>query len=62
MVERSASVSVCEIRIVKFYQGLIEPPKAARGHVTYIDSKILHVTKFLTSYDILFDGLPARSF
>ena len=37
---------------------------AVRGHVTYVDGEILHVTKngFLTSYEILFDGLSARSF
>ena len=26
-------------------QGRIEPPKAAKGHATYIDSKMLSVTK-----------------
>ena len=27
-------------------QGRIEPPKAARGHATYIDGKMLSVTKY----------------
>ena len=27
------------------YLGLIELPKAARGHATYVDSEIQHVTK-----------------
>ena len=27
------------------YQGRIEPPKAARGHATYIDGKMLSFTK-----------------
>ena len=27
-------------------QGPIEPPKAARGHATYIDGKMLSVTKY----------------
>ena len=29
-----------------FMQGHIEPPKAARGHATYIDGKMLSVTKY----------------
>ena len=29
-----------------FNQGRIEPPKAARGHATYIDGKMLSVTKY----------------
>ena len=29
-----------------FRQGRIEPPKAARGHATYIDGKMLSVTKY----------------
>ena len=28
-----------------YYQGLIEPPKAARGHVTCIDGEVLRVNK-----------------
>jgi len=27
-------------------QGRIEPPKAARGHATFVDSKMLSVTKY----------------
>ena len=34
------------------YQGRIEPPKAARGHATYIDGKMLSVTKY--SFQIYF--------
>ena len=33
-------------------QGHIEPPKAARGHATYIDGKVLSVTKY--SFQIYF--------
>ena len=33
-------------------QGRIEPPKAARGHATYIDGKMLSVTKY--SFQIYF--------
>ena len=29
-----------------YYQGLIEPPKAARGYATHTDGEIQHVTKF----------------
>ena len=34
------------------HQGHIEPLKAARGHATYIDSKMLSVTKY--SFQIYF--------
>ena len=33
-------------------QGRIEPPKAARGHATYLDGKMLSVTKY--SFQIYF--------
>ena len=33
-------------------QGRIKPPKAARGHATYIDDKMLSVTKY--SFQIYF--------
>ena len=33
-------------------QGRVEPPKAARGHATYIDGKMLSVTKY--SFQIYF--------
>ena len=50
------------IFINKYGQGLIKPFGGERAwHVTYVDGEILHVTKngFLTSYEILFDGLSA---
>ena len=31
---------------IYLHQGLIEPPKAARGHATRTDGEIQHVTKF----------------
>ena len=31
---------------IDIHQGCIEPPKAARGHTTYIDGKMLSVTKY----------------
>ncbi len=31
--------------IIRFCQGRIEPPKAARGHATHIDGIVLNVTK-----------------
>ena len=34
-----------EMAVIMLQQGLIEPPKAARGHATYIDIEILDVTK-----------------
>ena len=36
----------CCIMYAKYKQGRIEPPKAARGHATYIDGKMLSVTKY----------------
>ena len=38
--------------VIRFNQGRIEPPKAARGHATYIDGKMLSVTKY--SFQIYF--------
>ena len=35
------------------YQGRIEPPKAAREHVTRIDSEVTHVTKTSEMHDIV---------
>ncbi len=32
--------------LLEYCQGRIEPPKAARGHATYIDGIVLNVTKF----------------
>jgi len=29
-----------------YYQGHIKPPKAARGHATFVDGKMLSVTKY----------------
>ena len=34
------------VSIMMYGQGLIEPPKAARGHATRADGEIQHVTKF----------------
>jgi len=34
------------IEIFTYEQGHIEPPKAARGHATFIDGKMLSVTKY----------------
>ena len=36
---------LCYVYSVSCYQGRIELPKAARGHATYIDGKMLSVTK-----------------
>ena len=38
----------CHYRMVpvRYRQGRIQPPKAVRGHATYIDSKMLSVTKY----------------
>ena len=43
---------VCVHATIIQYQGHIEPPKAARGHATYIDGKMLSVTKY--SFQIYF--------
>ena len=42
-------VAYCPRRLQEspgYSQGLIEPPKAVRGHATHRDSEIQHVTKF----------------
>ena len=36
---------ICTVFYV-YYQGLIKPPKAARGHATHVDDEILNVIKF----------------
>ena len=36
----------CVSPVPAWMQGRIEPPKAARGHATYIDGKMLSVTKY----------------
>ena len=41
-VDKANKVSVLSLA---YYQGRIEPPKAARGHATRIDSEMLNVTK-----------------
>ena len=38
------SCSVCNRHMS--HQGHIEPPKAARGHATFIDGKMVSVTKY----------------
>ena len=44
---------ICASKVFHVYwQGRIELPKAARGHATYIDGKILSVTKY--SFQIYF--------
>ena len=40
----SAYVKACRVCPL-FYPGLIEPPKAARGHATHLDGEFLNVTK-----------------
>ena len=42
----------CTLFEISSYQGHIEPPKAARGRATYIDSKILSVTKYSSACTI----------
>ena len=42
----SSNVSSSSTAVHACTQGRIEPPKAARGHATYIDGKMLSVTKY----------------
>ena len=46
------SFYIFNVFFFKSCQGCIEPPKAARGHATYIDGKMLSVTKY--SFQIYF--------
>ena len=48
-------ISACFLPVIKYYQGLIEPPKAARGHVT------LYTAKFKTHIKIVLTTTAPRA-